>query len=144
MTPVVRSFSFPGEPGAAFVAFTQLIGLWWPKEFTVSGDRVTRVAIENGRVYERDVDGNEFDWGAVSNWEPGHRLVLRWTHGLRGAAASQVTVSFRERSDGEKGCLVSLEHAGWVDDGDRARFDDPRGWDVVLAAYQEFVRGHRS
>lgn len=141
LEPVVRTLKLPCDPPRAFGAFADEIHAWWPAAFTASGESVSRVVIESrtgGRVYEVNVNGGEFDWGSVTAWEPGHRLVLSWTLAIRTGSATELEVSF---AGDDAFSTVRLEHRGWSAEqgADRSRFDDDGGWSVVLAAYQAFI-----
>jgi uncharacterized protein YndB with AHSA1/START domain len=140
-TPVVRTLSLPCAPEKAFSIFTERIGDWWPPAFTASGANLGDIRIEGepgGNVFEFDTDGNRRTWGSVTAWEPGRRVVLSWSLGVRAGDATEVEVTFAgtgERSD------VRLEHRGWGPDqaDDRERFANPGGWTVVLDAYRRYA-----
>ncbi|MEV4623691.1 SRPBCC domain-containing protein [Asanoa sp. NPDC049573] len=138
LPPIVRELVVPVVPTLAFDLFTGRIGEWWPRRFTAGGDDLAGVVLEphvGGRVYERDRDGSEHEWGEVGLWELSRRVALRWTHGLRTPGATLVDVSFE--ADGTA-TDVRLEHSGWhADQGaDHARFDADGGWTEVLETYR--------
>jgi uncharacterized protein YndB with AHSA1/START domain len=142
--PVVRKVSLRCPPESAFSLYTERIGQWWPRAFTASGDNLADVVIEGrvgGRVYESDAAGGAYDWGIVTAWEPGRRVVQSWTLGMRTGGPTEVEVRFSAEGDG--GASVFLEHRGWGADqaGDRARFADDGGWTVVLDAYRRYAEG---
>src|SRR5690625_335626 len=65
----------------AFTAFTERLGTWWPQQFTFGEEGFETAVVEpraGGRWFERDVGGEELDWGEVRVWEPPDRLVLSW------------------------------------------------------------------
>jgi Activator of Hsp90 ATPase homolog 1-like protein len=138
LPPVVRTLSLRCSPDTAFDVFTEQIGQWWPSGFTASGHNLADVVIEakvGGRVYEVNNDGETYDWGAVTVWEPGRRVVQSWTLGLDRSSTTEVELRFSGEGDT---CEVSFEHRGWRADQrrDRAKFDATGGWDVILDAYQ--------
>ena len=127
-----KTISVACGPGDAFRVFTQRIGEWWPKAYSLGGERTEGIVLEprtGGRVYEVDAEGREHAWGTVTAYEPPHRLVLSW--GLNG---SEVEVRFQPA---EGGTRLELEHRGWehLEDGqERAQYDV--GWDAILARYR--------
>ena len=73
----------PGNSLRAFEAFTDEIALWWQPsslfQLTPRGDG--RLAFEpgvDGRLLTRFANGEEFEIGRISIWEPGRRLVFTW------------------------------------------------------------------
>src|SRR5262245_40846137 len=67
----------------AFRVFTQDIGKWWPLKdgYTFGGERADQIHLEarpGGRFFERFTDGEEFDVGAVTVYEPPSRVVFTW------------------------------------------------------------------
>lgn len=141
LPPIVRTLSVPAPPDRAFQAFTEHIGEWWDTDFTAfSADFATAVIEpkEGGRVYEANAKGGEYDWGSVTVWQPSERVTLHWGLGLGPDADTEVEVAFTGDGDGT---AVHFEHRGWAagQQHDRAKFDDSGGWDVLLAAYEDYV-----
>lgn len=125
-TPVVR----------AFEVFTAGIGTWWPLATHSVGlaDAVTAVMEGRlgGRVYERARDGSESEWGAVTVWDPPHRVAFTWHPGRGIDTAQEVDVRFTADGGGTR---VDLEHSGWEKLGGRVANVLPgydAGWDNVL------------
>jgi uncharacterized protein YndB with AHSA1/START domain len=119
----------------AFQTFTDEISSWWPTATHSYGGDETETAVfegkEGGRLYERQRDGTEADWGEVVAWEPPHRFVLEWK-----ICPSEVEVRFSYESEGVT--RVDLEHRGWERAGENAetlRENYAGGWDVVLGKY---------
>jgi uncharacterized protein YndB with AHSA1/START domain len=119
----------------AFRTFTDEIASWWPTATHSYGGEETETAVfegkQGGRVYERQRDGTEAEWGEVIAWEPPHRFVLEWK-----ICPSEVEVRFSYESDGVT--RVDLEHRGWERAGENAeemRESYAGGWDVVLGKY---------
>jgi uncharacterized protein YndB with AHSA1/START domain len=119
----------------AFKAFTDEITTWWPlATHSYGGEKATAAVLEGrngGRLYERQEDGTEADWGEVIAWEPPHRFVLEWK-----IRPSEVEVRFSYESEGVT--RVDLEHRGWERAGEGAeqmRENYAGGWDVVLGAF---------
>lgn len=59
-------------------------------------------------------DIGESDWGEVTTWEPGRRLVHTFTLAQDPRAPSEVSV---ELVDGEEGCTLRFAHGGWTECG---------------------------
>jgi uncharacterized protein YndB with AHSA1/START domain len=147
LAPVVLEMVLTGPVERAFTVFTEGIGGWWPAAFTSSGDRLAAVVLEphvGGRVFERDRDGRESDWGAVLDFQPGHSVTMTWGLGLQ--HLTEVEVGFTgapiEGGTGPQwGTSVRLEHRGWLPEqvGEREKFAHPEGWARVLASYREAV-----
>jgi uncharacterized protein YndB with AHSA1/START domain len=133
----------------AFELFTAEIGTWWPAKtgHHISDLPATVVmeTCEGGRLYERDEDSREFDWGLVRVWEPPGRVVLAWhltpdwSFDPDPAQATEVEASFEPTV--ERRTLVSFEHRGFEVHGaaglalrDSLGADD--GWVEVLARYE--------
>jgi hypothetical protein len=119
----------------AFQTFTDEIAGWWPTATHSYGGDETETAVfegkQGGRVYERQRDGTEAEWGEVVTWDPPHRFVLEWK-----ICPSEVEVRFSYESDGVT--RVDLEHRGWERAGENAeamRENYAGGWDVVLGKY---------
>ena len=121
----------------AFETFTREISSWWPRSHSLFEDKVEMIVFDErvgGRVYERNVEGEEFEWADVVTWEPHSRFVLRWrVNPERGP--TEVDVRFTPDGDGTR---VDLEHRGWDDPEGRANYGP--GWDHVLGHYTESFR----
>jgi uncharacterized protein YndB with AHSA1/START domain len=101
----------------AFRAFTTSLDQWWPREYHIGQAEMAEAILEQhqgGRWYEKDVDGNECDWGQVLEWVPPHRLVISWQiNGMwqydpAPSHASEIEVRFT--AIGPKVTRVELEH----------------------------------
>ncbi len=142
--PVVRATWVRCDPEAAFEAFTERIGAWWPlPTHGMYGDRAGGVAFEDGRLVERSVAGEECLWGEVIAWEPPERLAFSWHPGGEASDASEVEVGFV--ADGE-GTRVVLEHRGWERFGGsalirRRRYVGPGTWGAVLEHFADLAEG---
>lgn len=135
--PVVKTVDLACPPDAAFAAFADGVGRWWPLSmFSLGGAKAVGAAIEprvGGRVFERHDDGSEHVWGSVVAWEPPSRLAFTWHVGRSPESAQTVEVTFA--AAGDAGTRVTLVHRGWERLGDdaRARRDEyDRGWEEVF------------
>jgi uncharacterized protein YndB with AHSA1/START domain len=140
--PVVRAAWVQCPPDAAFAAFTERIGAWWPlPTHGMFGERAGGVGFEGGRLVERSVAGEECLWGTVTAWEPPHRVVFSWHPGREPDGASEVEVTFDGDGDGTR---VVLEHRGWEGFGEsalllRRRYVGPGTWGAVLEHFADLA-----
>jgi uncharacterized protein YndB with AHSA1/START domain len=142
LEPITVKRELPAKASDAFDVYTRRIGEWWPAGFTASGHSLTAVIFEprvGGRLYECGDSGDEFRWGTVQVWEPGHRVVHSWLLAQDRENPSQVEVAFVEADDG---CRFELEHRGWTPENAvaRSKFADAAGWPVVLADFYRLLR----
>ena len=115
--------------------WTSRIDAWWPADHSVTG-KPESVVIEpgvGGRIYERGVDGVEYDWGAVTDWQPPNRLGYLWHLARDRAHATEVEINFAPVEPGVT--RVDISHRGWDSLGDSAllwRERNQIGWDSLL------------
>ena len=136
--PLRIVFDVDAEQEHAFWIWTQRASLWWPPSHTAANRKGTSLVFEprpGGRVFERDPDGNEVDWGLVLVWEPPGRLVYRWHIFGDTSDATEVEVRFVANGDGTT--RVELEHRGWdtFDDGATRRERNQSGWRPLIVLY---------
>jgi uncharacterized protein YndB with AHSA1/START domain len=128
----------------AFALFTEGINEWWPLDegFTYGGDRFSEIHLEpyvGGRFFERFRDGEQFDVGRVTAWEPPNRVVFTWRD-PEWIADTEVEVTFEPDGDGT---TLILTHRGFERVGDNWEYYVGRwshGWPRVLAAFPDHRR----
>jgi uncharacterized protein YndB with AHSA1/START domain len=106
----------PADPERTFEAFTGEISSWWRPDplfqITPSGDG--KLAFEpgvGGRLVTHLSNGEAFEIGRISVWEPGKRLVFSWRHATFSPDQStEVEVLFESAGDETR---VSIEHRAW-------------------------------
>jgi uncharacterized protein YndB with AHSA1/START domain len=106
----------PADPLRTFEAFTQEISSWWQPsglfQITAGGDG--RLAFEpgvGGRLFTTLDDGEEFEIGRISIWEPGRRLVFAWRQAsFTPEQATEVEICFEPVGAETR---VSIEHRAW-------------------------------
>ncbi|MGH8270313.1 MAG: SRPBCC family protein [Steroidobacteraceae bacterium] len=115
IAPVLHSVEVKAPPARAFELFTAHMGKWWPKGKTLAPKPHADVLIEphpGGRWYERDIDGNEIQWGRVLAWEPPGRVLLGWQLDAQWRYdpdfLTELELSFAALDGG--GTRVTLEH----------------------------------
>ena len=102
--------------GRTFTAFTGEIAEWWrPNGLFSFTDRVGgHLAFEPDPpewLVELGADGERFEIGPVTVWDPPHRLEFGWRQaGFPAGAWTEVVVRFDEVDGGTR---VTVEHLGW-------------------------------
>jgi hypothetical protein len=127
----------------AFRVWTTDIARWWPLDHTVGQRPGLAVVLEptvGGRIYERQPDGREVDWGVVTAWEPPGILAYTWHLGRTADQATDVRIRF-EPVDGQR-TRLQIEHRGWErlgDEGQGWRDRNSGGLATLLPHYQRFA-----
>jgi len=105
------------DPERAFEAFTSEINRWWKLDSPFWNDKERRTAIRfephvGGRFIEvYDEDGEGFEIGRVTAWEPGYRLGYTWRQSdWPEDAVTDVEVTF---APVEGGTRVRVVHSGF-------------------------------
>ena len=113
---ILVALRVPATPARAFQAFTAEIGQWWrPNQlFQFTRRPAGRLAFEpgeGGRFTETAADGEVFEIGRITAWQPGARLAFTWRQAS--FAPGQVTaVEVRFEAVGSE-TRVTVEHRGW-------------------------------
>jgi uncharacterized protein YndB with AHSA1/START domain len=135
-SPISYEYSLRCSADHAFDAYTGRIGEWWDPRYTANAETLQGVTIEphvGGRVYATHSDMGKDDWGEVTVWEPGHRLVHTFTLAQDAKNPSEVTAEFvaRDGHGAETGSTLRFTHGGWTDANAavRKKFSD---WPVML------------
>ena len=142
MTDALRlTFDVDCPADHAFEVWTSRIDTWWPRDHTVGEVvSVSLVGGLGGRIYERDTDGTEHEWGRITAWDPPRRLAYRWHIGRGADEATDVEVRFVALGPGAT--RVEIEQDGWERFGDRAgawRDRNHLGWDSVLPHFRSAI-----
>ena len=99
-----------------FSAFTGEIGEWWRPNglFRFTKGAAGRLAFEPDppeRLDEIGADGERFEIGTVTTWDPPNRLAFGWRQaGFPADRSTEVSVRFESVKDGTR---VTVEHFGW-------------------------------
>ncbi len=104
-----------------FTLFTEDVNVWWKQgpRFRGAGGTLRFEPREGGRLIQQDSDGSEFEFGRISVWKPGERLVFGWRN--RNFAPSELTeVEVQFEAVGAS-TRVTVVHRGW----DALRPDHP-------------------
>jgi activator of Hsp90 ATPase-like protein len=128
---IVSEYALDASPEHAFATYTERIGEWWDGRYTANAETLEAVTIEprvGGRVYATHSDLGTDDWGEVTVWEPGRRLVHTFTLAQDERHPSEVSVEF---VPGQGGCVVCFAHGGWTEANvsERRKFSD---WSHLL------------
>ena len=113
---VFISLRVPVDPTRAFEAFTREISSWWRPnhlfQITPQGDG--ELAFEpgaRGRLITHLDNGEAFEIGRISVWEPGERLVFGWRQAsFSPGQSTEVEVRFEPVGNETR---VSIEHRAW-------------------------------
>ena len=129
----------------AFEVYTRRLDSWWPRDHHIGKAPVKAVLMEpraGGRLYEKDMDGSECDWGRVLVWEPPARLVFAWQvnpdwhYEPDLARSSEVEVLFT--AQGPNQTRVELIHRHFERHGAGAESlheSVKRGWPTIMNLY---------
>jgi uncharacterized protein YndB with AHSA1/START domain len=152
---ILVSLRVAATPERAFAAFTREIGAWWRPDplFAFTRRAPGRLAFEpgpGGRLVETSADGETFEIGAITAWEPGVRLAFTWRQAS--FAPEQTThVEIRFEPVGNE-TRITVEHRGWdaIPQDHVARHEFPDAvflsrhgewWQTLLAAYRRRLSG---
>jgi Activator of Hsp90 ATPase homolog 1-like protein len=146
---VLVSLRVAATPARAFDVFVREIGAWWrPNDlFRFTRRPVGRLAFEpelGGRLTETQPDGEVFEIGRITVWEPAVRLAFTWRQAsFKPDQVTEVDVRFEAVGAETR---VTVEHRGWdtVPPEHVARHGFPDAvflqrhgewWQVLLASY---------
>jgi uncharacterized protein YndB with AHSA1/START domain len=135
----------------AFRVFTEDFDRIKPREHNMLGVEIAETVFEpraGGRVYDRGVDGSEFQWARVLAFEPPDRLVFSWDISPRWQIESDLAktseVEVRFIAEGPERTRVELEHRhldrhgnGWPSMRDAVDGED--GWPLYLHRYEALI-----
>jgi uncharacterized protein YndB with AHSA1/START domain len=143
ISPIIHTVQVKAPVSRAFDLFARRMGDWWPRGKTIGKEPHAEIVIEpnaGGRWFERDVDGNETQWGQVLAWDPPSRVLLGWQINAQWAfdpnLLTELELTFAPTAGG--GTLVRLEHRNLERFGaDAERFSDQirGGWPGMIAAF---------
>lgn len=151
---VLVSLRVRTNPRRAFDAFVNEIGTWWQPNtlFSFSPRGPGSVAFEpgpNGRMTETGTDGEVFEIGRITSWEPGVKLAFTWRQAsFSPDQLTHVEVSFEPIGEETR---VTVEHRGWdtipQDHVARHGFPDAiflrrhaEWWQLLLASFAQHER----
>jgi len=160
-TAVRKSVLVQATVERALSVFVEQMETWWPATHHIGKTPFEAIFVEprvGGRWYERNVAGDQCDWGKVLAWDPPHLVTFSWHIGPDHdqpdwvcdpdpAKASEVAIRFTAEGPGTT--LVELEHSKLERHGEgweklRAVFDGPGAWVGILALYAKAVEGERA
>jgi uncharacterized protein YndB with AHSA1/START domain len=135
----------------AFRVFTEEFGRVKPPEHNMLGVEIADTVIEpraGGRVYDRGVDGSEYQWARVLAFEPPDRLVISWDLSPQFQIESDPDktseVEVRFVAETPERTRLELEHRnldrhgeGW--EGTREAVRGDGGWPLYLQRYADVI-----
>jgi hypothetical protein len=132
-SPITHEYRLACSAEHAFSTYVERIAQWWHPRYTANPDTLEAVTIEplvGGRVSATHSDIGRDDWGEVTLFQPGRRLVHTFTLAQDPRHPSEIAVDFIPREDGDA-CTVVFAHRGWTDANADARpkFTD---WPIML------------
>ncbi len=146
--PLRLSFDVDAPQDHAFDTWTRAIDRWWPADHTHTGRADLQIILEGrvgGRIFERTPDGQEWDWGEVTAWEPPARLAYLWHLKRDRTEATEVEIRFVPLAD--DATRVDIEHRGWEvlgAEGQSWRDRNRGGWTTLLPHYVRAVSTARA
>jgi uncharacterized protein YndB with AHSA1/START domain len=152
---IVVAIRVAATPARAFEVFTGEIGEWWQPNglFRFTRKSPGQLKFEPGlagRLVEILPDGDIFEIGRITAWEPGVRLAFSWRQETFGPGQlTSVEVRF-EPLGGET--RVTVEHHGWdtipLEHVARHHFPDAvflrrhaEWWQLLFSAYSSHLLG---
>ena len=131
----------------AFDVFTQDMMSWWPPDHHLVEGQLADMVFEphvGGRIYDRNLEGDECTWARVLAYDPPDRLVFSWDISPQWqlesdpSRASEVEVRFIAETASRT--RVELEHRALERHGDGwERLSEivasPGGWPKTLESY---------
>lgn len=135
----------------AFRVFTEQFDKIKPREHNMLKVEIAESVFEphaGGRVYDRGIDGSEYQWAHVIAYEPPQRIVFSWEISpnwqLETDPARTSEVEVRFIAETPERTRVELEHrnldrhgSGWEALSDGVGGD--QGWPLYLARYAEQI-----
>ena len=135
----------------AFRMFTEEFGRVKPPEHNMLGVEIADTVIEpraGGRVYDRGVDGSEYQWARVLAFEPPDRLVISWDLSpqfhIESDPDKTSEVEVRFVAETPERTRLELEHRnldrhgdGW--EGTREAVRGDGGWPLYLQRYADVI-----
>jgi uncharacterized protein YndB with AHSA1/START domain len=146
-TTVRRAIVVEAPIERAFRVFTEEFDRVKPREHNMLGVEIAETVFEpraGGRVYDRGVDGSEFQWARVLAFEPPHRVVFSWDISPQWQIESDLgrtsEVEVRFNAESAERTRVELEHRnldrhgpGW--EGTRDAVAGEGGWPLYLERF---------
>ncbi len=150
-TSVRQSIVVEAPLERAFRVFTEDFDRVKPREHNMLAVEIAETVFEphaGGRIYDRGVDGSEYQWARVLAFEPPNRVLFSWDldpqwqieHDID--KTSEVEVRFIPES--EQRTRVELEHRnldrhgeGW--ENERDALGGGAGWPLYLRRFQELI-----
>ena len=153
---VFKSVQVKAPIARAFSVFVEQMETWWPATHHIGNTPFETIFVEprvGGRWYERNVAGDQCDWGTVLKWDPPHCVCFSWHVGPGHDSpdwkfnpdmdkASEVEIRFV--AQGPNATLIELEHRKLERHGEgaeelRALFEGPGAWIAILESFAKRI-----
>ncbi len=140
----------------AFKVFTEDFDRIKPREHNMLGVDIAETVFEpqvGGRIFDRGVDGTEYEWAHVLAFEPPDRVVFSWDLSpqfqIEPDPDRRSEVEVRFVAEAPDRTRVELEHRnldrhgeGW--EGAREALGGDAGWPLYLQRFADVIGGPRS
>ncbi|HLD94618.1 MAG TPA: SRPBCC domain-containing protein [Anaerolineales bacterium] len=147
MDSVTESIYIRASKAKVFEAFVNHIGEWWPFKgkfsysFAPESTQPKLIQFEartGGRFYETFANGEQYEIGTITAWQPPDQLSFTWK-GEEYKAPTLVEVQFTQAEDQTK---ITLTHSGWEAAGlpDYAESYGV-GWEEILGNLSSWLAG---
>ena len=137
---VVRTVEVDVDPATAFRMFTEEIDDWYergPYSFN-DPERAVAIRLEGGRLLELYAEGEPYEMGRVTVWEPGERLVFLYRNVHLPLEGTEVEVRFEPKAPGTR---VTLEHRGLERlPADEYATWERRAWLRFMQTFEDYAR----
>ena len=141
---VVRTVDVAVDPATAFAVFTDEIDDWYERGPYSWNDPMRAVAIrfDGGRLLEIYEEGEPYEMGRVTAWEPGERVAFVYRNVHLALQDTEVEIQFEPIAGGTR---VTLEHRGLERlPPDEYATWERRAWIRLMQVYADFLRGETS
>ncbi|MDF9796084.1 uncharacterized protein YndB with AHSA1/START domain [Catalinimonas alkaloidigena] len=151
MASIKRVFQLELSPDEVFHKFINELGIWWPREYSWSQEKLQNINIEarkNGLCTETGPHGFRSDWGRVTEIDIPHSIVFKWQISPQRvpepdpSKASTVSIQIEEGKSGSTNLF--FEHRDFENHGEGAEeymqaMDSEMGWDYILALFLKYA-----
>jgi uncharacterized protein YndB with AHSA1/START domain len=150
-TSIHRAIVVEAPAERAFQVFTEDFDRIKPREHNMLAVEIAETVFEpraGGRIYDRGVDGSEYQWARVLAFEPPSRVVFSWDISPQWQLESDLEktseVEVRFIAESAERTRVELEHRnldrhgdGW--EGERDAVAGDGGWPLYLGRFAALV-----
>jgi uncharacterized protein YndB with AHSA1/START domain len=151
-TTVRREIVVEASAERAFRVFTERLDEIKPRDHNPLEVEIAETVLEpraGGRIYDRGVDGSEFEWATLLAFEPPLRFAFSWNFDASwefqpdAARRSEVEISFHPEGAGRTRVVLEHRHLerhgeGW--EGMREGVGGEGGWPLYLDRFAAVIQ----